>query len=861
MKLSITICCFLQLACAAVYAQKASDANLKLWYNKPAGAWEEALPLGNGKTGAMVWGSLDEAVQLNDNTLWSGYPDAGNNPNGPTVLPQVRQAVFDGDYEKAAALWKKMQGPYSARYLPLADMLWLLPAKEETPKTYYRELDLNTAVATLKYQLGEVNYQREVFVSYPAKVLVMRFTADKKGAISGRLQLRSQLKFKIKTTAADYLVLQGKAPKFVANRDYEPQQVVYDTVKAGHPSKGSWPFPGEGMNFEVHAKIKVEGGRIEQKADELSVVGANSVTIYLSEATSFNGFNKSPGLEGKDPAIEAKAVLQKALARSYEQLKSEHIRDYQSLFKRVEFKLSADDNVLKLPTDERLKKYASAPTDQQLQVLYYQFGRYLLIASSRPGSRPANLQGIWNHHIKPPWGSNYTTNINTEMNYWLAENTNLSECHQPLFSFLKELAINGAKTAKVNYNINEGWVVHHNSDLWAKTSPPGGYEWDPKGMPRWSCWPMAGAWLSTHLWEHYLFTGDKDFLKNNWPLLKGASQFMLHWLITDPANGYLVTNPSTSPENTMKIKGKEFQVGMATTMDMSIIRELFTAAIKTSSILNTDEAFRNQLIQAKEKLYPYHIGQYGQLQEWNKDWDDPKDKHRHLSHLFGLYPGSQISPASTPELAAAAKQSLIFRGDVSTGWSMAWKINWWARLRDGNHAYKILSDAFTYINPLEARDAMSGGGTYANLFDAHPPFQIDGNFGATAGMTELLLQSHNGELALLPALPDAWKNGSISGIKARGNFTVAINWNEGKLSKATITSNLGGLCRISAPYPIKVVEVMAKATAGDNALNTSYGVPPYKKDEQARLVSLEVAKVYTVEFDTRKGGVYTVVGL
>lgn len=853
MKLSITICCFLQLACAAVYAQKASDPNLKLWYNKPAQAWEEALPLGNGKTGAMVWGSQDEVVQLNDNTLWSGYPDAGNNPNGPTVLPQVRQAVFDGDYEKAAALWKKMQGPYSARYLPLADLLWLLPAKDVTPKTYYRDLNLNTAVATLKYQLGEVNYQREVFISYPAKVLVMRLTADKKGAISGRLQLRSQLKFKVKTVAADYLVLQGKAPKFVANRESEPQQVVYDSVGE----------KGEGMNFEVHAKIKVEGGRIEQKADELSVVGANSVTIYLSEATSFNGFYKSPGLEGKDPAVEAKAILQKALARSYEQLKTEHINDYQSLFKRVEFKLSVDESVLKLPTDERLKKYASAPTDQQLQVLYYQFGRYLLIASSRPGSRPANLQGIWNHHIKPPWGSNYTTNINTEMNYWLAENTNLSECHQPLFSFLKELAINGAKTAKVNYNINEGWVVHHNSDLWAKTSPPGGYEWDPKGMPRWSCWPMAGAWLSTHLWEHYLFTGDKDFLKNNWPLLKGAAQFMLHWLITDPANGFLVTNPSTSPENTMKIKGKEFQVGMATTMDMSIIRELFTAAIKTSSILNTDEAFRNQLIQAKEKLYPYHIGQYGQLQEWNKDWDDPKDKHRHLSHLFGLYPGSQINVASTPELAAAAKQSLIFRGDVSTGWSMAWKINWWARLRDGNHAYKILSDAFTYINPLETRDAMSGGGTYANLFDAHPPFQIDGNFGATAGMTELLLQSHNGELALLPALPDVWKNGSIRGIKARGNFTVAINWKEGKLSKATITSNLGGLCRVSAPYPIKVVEVTSKALAGTNtnSLNTSYGLPPYKKDEQAKLVSLEVPKEYTIEFDTKKGGVYTIVGL
>jgi alpha-L-fucosidase 2 len=421
--------------------------------------------------------------------------------------------------------------------------------------------------------------------------------------------------------------------------------------------------------------------------------------------------------------------------------------------------------------------------------------------------------------------------------------------------------VNGAQTAKVNYNISEGWVVHHNSDLWAKTSPPGGFDWDPKGMPRWSCWAMAGAWLSTHLWEHYLYTGDKTFLKNAWPLMKGAAQFMLHWLITDPANGFLVTNPSTSPENTMKIKGREYQVGMATTMDMSIIRELFTAVIKTSVLLQTDEAFRDQVIKAKEKLYPFHIGQYGQLQEWYKDWDDPNDKHRHLSHLFGLYPGSQINPATTPELAAAAKQSLIFRGDVSTGWSMAWKINWWARLQDGNHAYKILSDAFTYIDPGETRDAMSGGGTFPNLFDAHPPFQIDGNFGATAGITEMLLQSQNGELALLPALPDAWKSGSIKGIKARGNFTVGIDWKDGKLSKATITSVLGGPCRISAPYPVKVVEATSKKSTGSNAnqLNTTYGQPPYEKEPKATLVNLVVPVRNTIDFVTEKGKTYTIV--
>jgi alpha-L-fucosidase 2 len=864
MKFKSTIFCFIQVATVASYAQTGNDPDMKLWYNKPATAWEEALPLGNGKTGAMVFGGIvTERLQLNDNTLWSGYPDPGNNPNGPTVLPQVRQAVFDGDYEKAAALWKKMQGPYSARYLPMADVWWRLKVKDSVPENYYRDLDLNNAVATVKYKVDGVTYQRETFTSYPAKVLVMRITADKKGMISGRIALSSKLKYKVKTTGAGYLVLQGKAPKFVANREYEPQQVVYDTARVGHPLKGGSPFPGEGINFEVHVKVVTEGGSVTQKDDELVVNGAGTVIIYLSEATSFNGFDKSPGFAGKDPSVEAKANMQRAMQLGYAQLKAAHIRDYQSLFKRVALKLDAAANVGKIPTDERLKNYASAAVgdQQQLQVLYYQFGRYLLISSSRPGSRPANLQGIWNDHVKPPWGSNYTTNINTEMNYWLAENTNLSECHLPLFSFLKELAVNGAQTAKVNYNIQEGWVVHHNSDLWAKTSPPGGWDWDPRGMPRWSCWPMAGAWLCTHMWEHYLFTGDAAFLKNAYPLMKGAAQFMLHWMLTDPKSGYLITNPSTSPENTIKINGKEYQLSMATTMDMSIIRELFTALIKSSTILKTDDKFRNELIEATKKLYPYHIGQYGQLQEWFNDWDDPNDKHRHLSHLFGLYPGSQINPLSTPELAAAAKQSLIFRGDVSTGWSMAWKINWWARLQDGNHAYKILSDAFTYIDPTVQRDAMSGGGTYANLFDAHPPFQIDGNFGATAGITEMLLQSHNGELALLPALPDAWKNGSISGIKARGNFTVAINWNNGKLTKATIYSALGGKCRISALQPVKVVEVSSKPAAGNNSneLNTSYGQPPYEKNQQAKLTDLPIPQRYTIDFVTERGKTYTIV--
>ena len=833
---------------------KKYDHRLKLWYDKPASIWEEALPLGNAKTGAMVFGGIvTERFQLNDNTLWSGFPDPGNNPNGPKVLPQVRQQIFEGNYDSAAKLWKKMQGPYSARYLPLGDLWLKFELKDSVVTNYYRDLDLNDAISNVKFTSGGVTYTRESFISFPGKAMAIKIRADKKGSINFTTSITSKLRFITEAVTKDLLILKGKAPKFVANRDFEPKQVEYDE----NPK-------GEGIQFEVHVRIVTDQGSVTNSGNNLIVKNADAATIYLTEATSFNGFNKSPALQGKDPSIEAASTLGNLMAKSFESLKQDHITDYRKLFDRVELDLGTDTLAIRLPTDQRLRNYGTTQKDNQLQVLYYQFGRYLMIAGSRPGSRPTNLQGIWNDHVQPPWGSNYTTNINTEMNYWLAENTNLSECHVPLFDFMNELAVNGAITAKTNYNIDEGWVTHHNSDLWAKTSPPGGYEWDPRAMPRWSAWPMAGAWFSTHLWEHYLFTGDKKFLlEKAYPLMKGSAKFLLHWLIKDPKTGFLITNPSTSPENTIKIKGVEYQVSMASTMDMSIIRELFTALIKTTDILKIDPSFRQQLVNAKEKLYPYHIGQYGQLQEWFQDWDDPADKHRHLSHLFGLYPGSQITITTTPELASAAKQSLIHRGDISTGWSMAWKINWWARLQDGEHAYKILSAAFTYINPREVRETMGGGGTYPNLFDAHPPFQIDGNYGATAGMTEMLLQSHEGFISLLPALPNAWNKGFVKGVKARGNFTISMDWNEGRLVQGRLFSGSGGNCRIRTLQPVRVLETGFSPSKGDNSnlLNTVYGRPPYEKNSNAKLVEIDKTKGHFIDFETQKGKTYTIVPL
>lgn len=744
----------------------------KLWYNAPATVWEEALPIGNGRIGAMVYGNpLQEIYQLNEESIWSGYPQDWNNPKAANALPQVREAVDRGDYAKAGELWKaNAQGPYTARYLPMANLMLDQLTRGEA-RNLYRELNISNALSTVTYEADGVKYRRTSFISYPDQVMVIKIAADRPQAVSLHIRLNSLLRYTVQTKGEKTLILNGKAPAYVANRDYDPHQVVYDDKR--------------GTQFKVQVKLLPDGGHCEANDSALTVRNANEVVLLLSAVTDFGN----------------KTMTLKKCKRPYQELLQRHTDDHQQLFNRLQLSLGAE-NLQKeaLPTNERLKSFEQDPTDNGLTELYYQYGRYLLIASSRPGGLPANLQGIWNRHVQPPWGSNYTTNINTEMNYWPAEITNLPECFLPLSDFIGRLAVNGAQTAKVNYGINRGWLAHHNSDVWAQTAPTGGYDSDPKGAPRWSCWPMAGVWLCQHLWEHYAFGGDKKYLaKTAYPLMKGAAEFLLQWLQKDPETGYWITNPSTSPENRFRYIDKEGkkqngEISRSSGMDLGLAWDLLTNCIEASTVLDTDKEFRQQCMDVRANLQPFRIGSKGQLLEWDKEFEETDPNHRHVSHLFALHPGRQIIPEQQPELAAACQRTLEIRGDGGTGWAMAWKINFWARLRDGNHAFRMLKNGLRYVDATQV--SVRGGGTYANLFDAHPPFQIDGNFGGTAGITEMLLQSHAGYIHLLPALPDNWQSGSIKGVRARGGFTIDMEWKEGRITRLSVTSHSGGTCRI-----------------------------------------------------------------